>query len=317
MTRLHRFVEVFTAGLLLLSAAGCGAGAETPAELPRVEKASPSAVITMTAEPTETETPEPTATATPRPTLAPGEWKTQPVIPGVSETTREIYRAGLALGRNPQAFSKIGDCESTPSWFLGAFDKGPNDYHLGEYDSLAEVILYFQGSFARDSVAARRGFNSSSVFSPLWADPAQCRANEGPLECEYRLQNPIFAIIMLGSNDFGNPKAFEPNLRRILDYSIEQGVVPILATKADNLEKDESINETIVRLAWEYDLPLWNFWAALQGLPDAGLQPDGAHLTFASPFFENPEYMLRAWPVRNLTALQTLDSLWRGLAGNP
>jgi hypothetical protein len=93
--------------------------------------------------------------------------------------------------------------------------------------------------------------------------------------------------------------------------------VPVLSTKADNLEKDESINAIIARLAQEYDIPLWNFWAAVQGLPSAGLQPDGAHLTFASPFFDLPDNMEHAWPVRNLTALQTLDSLWRGLAVSP
>jgi hypothetical protein len=316
MTRGGGYLSLLTTGFLLIGIAGCGSGAGTPAELPRLEKASPSA-IPSTSTPAVTETAAVTATATIRPTLAPGEWKTLPWIPAVSETTREIYRSGLAQGRNPQAFSKIGDCESTPAWFLGAFDKGPNDYRLGDYSSLADVILYFQGSFSRDSVAARRGFNSSSVFSPLWADRSQCLAVEGPLECEYRLQNPIFAFIMLGSNDFGNPTAFEPNLRRIVEYSIQRGVVPILATKADNLEKDESINAAIARLAWEYDVPLWNFWAAVQGLPDAGLQPDGAHLTFASPFFDMPEYLLHAWPIRNLTALQTLDSLWRGLAGTP
>jgi hypothetical protein len=32
------------------------------------------------------------------------------VLPQVSERAREIYRTGLALGNNPQTFSKVGDC---------------------------------------------------------------------------------------------------------------------------------------------------------------------------------------------------------------
>jgi hypothetical protein len=310
----HRWRAFLGTGFFLIAITGCGPAGGTPDLLPRVAKSTASPVVPSA---TPTATVAPTATITLQPTLAPGEWKSLPVIPVVTTGARAIYAAGLARGNNPNAFSKIGDCESTPAWFLGAFDKGPNDYHLGGYTSLADVILAFHGSFARDSVAARRGFNSSSVFSPLWADAKQCLANEGPLECEYRLQNPIFAFIMLGSNDYINPAGFEPNLRKIIEFSIQRGVVPVLSTKADNLEKDESINAVIARLAQEYDIPLWNFWAAVQGLPDVGLQPDGAHLTFASPFFDQPENMQHAWPVRNLTALQTLDSLWRGLAVSP
>ena len=47
--------------------------------------------------------------------------------------------------------------------------------------------------------------------------------------------------------------------------------MPILATKADNREKDERINRDMALLTAEYDLPLWNFWAALSDLPDHGL----------------------------------------------
>ena len=66
----------------------------------------------------------------------------------------------------------------------------------------------------------------------------------------------------------------------MIETCIEYGVVPILSTKADNLEGDGSINATIVRLAEEYEVPLWNFWAAIQDLPRHGLQEDGAHLTW-------------------------------------
>ena len=34
------------------------------------------------------------------------------------------------------------------------------------------------------------------------------------------------------------------------------------------------LNRTIVRLAYEYDLPVWNYWLAVQGLPDRGLDRD-------------------------------------------
>ena len=50
-------------------------------------------------------------------------------------------------------------------------------------------------------------------------------------------------------------------------------------------------------------------WAAVQPLPDHGLQDDGVHLTFGSSFFNDPEKLDRAWPVRNLTALQVLEAM--------
>jgi hypothetical protein len=65
----------------------------------------------------------------------------------------------------------------------------------------------------------------------------------------------------------------------------------------------------------EYDLPLWNFWLALQPLPDHGLQPDDAHITWGYNLFDEPLEMERGWPIRNLTALQSLDAVWRGLVG--
>ncbi len=242
-------------------------------------------------------------------------WQDLPVIPTATDTAREVYRRGLDMGNNPHAFSKIGDCESTPTWFLGDFDRYPPRYRLGEYAYLQETIEYFAGSFIRTSVAAGRGWNASSVLSPLWADPAQCQPGETPLDCELRLHRPSLAFVMLGTNDRWHQDVFEDSLRRILERLLERGVVPILATKADNLEGDNSLNATIARLAIEYDLPLWNFWLAVQPLPGHGLQEDGAHITWNYNYFDDPRALQAGWPVRNLTALQALDAVWRALSG--
>jgi hypothetical protein len=222
----------------------------------------------------------------------------------------DIYRRGLELGNNPQAFSKIGDCGSTPAWFLGDFDRGPRYYQLGDYQSLQNVIDEFQGSFDRASLAARSGFNVSALFTPLWSDRTFCNPGEAPLECEYRVHRPSLAFITLGANDVWHPEAFEPQMRKTIEYSLQQGIIPILATKADNQEGDGSINAAIARLAWEYNLPLWNYWAAVNALPNHGLQEDGAHLTWGPNTFDDPDAMNKAWPVRNLTALQVLDAVW-------
>ncbi len=267
------------------------------------------------ASPTTAPSAKPTATIlpspTPRPPLKPDQWKDLPAIPAISDTIVQIYQRGLELGNNPHAFSKIGDCGSTPAWFLGDFDRGAEFYRLGEYQHLQEVIAEYKGSFDRTSLAARSGFNAPSLLVPLWADRTYCQANETPLACEYRLHRPVIAFIMLGTNDVWHPTEFEPQMRKIIEFSIQNGVIPILATKADNQEGDGSINAAIARLAYEYDIPLWNYWKAADSLPNHGLQEDMAHLTWGRNFFDDPEAMSKAWPVRNLTALQMLDAVWR------
>jgi hypothetical protein len=248
----------------------------------------------------------------PSPTPDPDAWQQAPIIPEVSERARQIVEQGVAQGKDPHRFSKIGDSETFTSWFLAPFDKAPPTYRLGEYTYLDEVINHFAGSFARQSVAARQGFNAASVFAPLWADPTLCQPGETPLACEFRLHQPSYVFVLLGTNDIWHLEEFEGQMRKILEYSMEQGVLPILGTKADNLEGDDSINRTLHNLAVEYDLPLWNFWAAVQDLPQAGLDEDQAHLTFGYNYFDDPKAMQHAWPVRNLTALQVLDTVWRG-----
>ena len=237
----------------------------------------------------------------------PAEWKSLPVLPELSQHAVSILKEGIALGNNPRAFSKIGDCESRTTWFLGDFDLGEQYYSLGPYEEeLAPVIEHYQGSFNRFSLAAKPGFTAASLLSPIWADRELCQPGESPLACEYRLHRPIMAFILIGTNDASNPKTFEGHMRKVIEYSLNQRVLPVLGTKADNVEGDHAINETMARLAYEYDVPLWNYWRAVQDLPGRGLQPDGVHLTFSAPHFDSPSAMKNAWPVRNLNALQIL-----------
>jgi len=258
--------------------------------------------------PTETASaPSPTAT------LGLDAWMFMPIVPEFSNNARAIYKRGLILGRDPHRFSKAGDCESTTGWYLSDFDHTPPPYSLGEYEYLKTTIDYYAGSFKRESLAVRRGANTSSLLTSLWADPAQCQKGESMLACEYRLHNPSIVLIAVGSNDVIGVDNFEAQMRRIIEFTISEGIVPILSTKADNAEGGHKLNLIISGLAYEYDIPLWNFWLALQDLPNDGLDPDGVHLTFAGNLFDNPANMQKAWPWRNLTALQTLDAARQAL----
>jgi hypothetical protein len=262
---------------------------------------TPTSIVTDVERQETTEIPKSTAT------LDADAWQQMPVIPKLSERALQIYENGIKQGTNPNAFSKIGDCESRTTWFLSTFDGDPSMYSLGEYQDLQPVIDHYRGSWSRLSQAAKPGFTTAAVLSPLWADPEQCEKDETPLACEFRIHNPSVVLINMGTNDVPHKDRFEENLRAIAEYCISRGVLPILGTKADNLEGDNSINETIAKLAYEYDIPLWNFWLAVQPLPGHGLQPDGAHLTYAGSYFDRPGNLDNAWPMRNLTALQVLQ----------
>jgi len=238
----------------------------------------------------------------------------QPVIPVVSQNARDIYQRGLEMGNNPHAFSKVGDCQSVVPYFLAAFDYGPKMYNLGPYADLQPTIDNFAKSWGRYSVASNRGFNVATVFVPVWADPKRCLRNESPLACEFRLNRPSIVIITMETWWAGSPAGYESYLRKIVEFSIAHGTVPILGTKADNVEGDGAINAVIVKLAQEYDVPLWNFWAAVQPLPNHGMHRDGFHLTWERNYFNDPTVMQMAWPWRNLTALQAIDAVWRGVS---
>lgn len=241
-------------------------------------------------------------TPTPDLRLAPKRWREWPSIPTVSARAYEIYQFGLNLGNDPHAFSRVGDCESAPAAFLGFYVEEwawlPSDYQ-----HLQVAIDHFYNSFSRDNITARDGFGVSSVLSPLMADPSVCHNNETPLECEYRLHKPSLTFIGMGTNWAPYAGAsYEQYLQQIVEFNIEHGTLPILMTKADNIELDHSINAAIAQVAYDYDIPMLNFWRIAHALPNYGLEEDGAHLT------------TQAEDSRNFHGLITLYTVWDQLS---
>ena len=241
-------------------------------------------------------------------------WKELPIFPeSISDKMREVYEKGLEMGNDPQSFIRVGDCNSKNPDFLAGFD---GKYNLGEYTYLQPTIDYFKGSFGRYNQTANPGNTTSRVVVSFWNN-GDCLANEPMLECQFRLDNPSIAFISLGTidakYDYKYPTSFERNLRRIIEKTLENGIIPILVTKADNLEGDYSINATIARLALEYEVPLWNFWRSTQALEHVGLLPDMEHLNFLagppSTDFSSPYSLYYAKEVRNLNGLQMLNFL--------
>ncbi len=271
-----------------------------------------AAVPSIPASPTipgpPTETPPPTAT--PHRIVNTLPLEAYLIMPEeVIANSRAIFARGQDLGRNPRAYSKVGDSTIENPHFMTRFDEGP--YNLGEYGHLQAVIDYFSGSHGRQGMAVRRGFHSWTINDPMWADKDVCQANESPLTCEIHLHNPSIMIFRLGSNDRGVPAGFEENLRESVQYAIDNGVLPILGTKADRFEGSNINNDIIRQLASELQIPLWDFDRVAQTLPDRGLDEEGVHLTiYYAHDYTSPVAFTRGHGLHNLTALLVLDAVW-------
>jgi LysM repeat protein len=231
-------------------------------------------------------------------------------ISAIDPSMREVYRRGQALGNDPHAFSKVGDCNSEAPFFLFHFDDG--QYSLGDYAYLQPVIDNFAGSFARESLAVWTGNHTWSVIDSTWANPAYCNPGESPLACEYRLYRPSVAFVRLGTNDVGRPDLFEDSMREIIEFSLGSGVIPILGTKPDRVEGSDANNVMVRQLAAEYKVPLWNYSSVADTLPGRGLWRDGIHMNWMSLDFSRPAVLQTGHPAHNLTALMALDAVWRG-----
>jgi hypothetical protein len=276
--------------------------------------ATKAAALKPTITPTGAVTRNPSATEIPAVPVTPGVVNSvsidQALImpPAVQQNIRGIFARGQTLGRNAHSFSTAGDSTIETPYFMGPFST--TRYNLGGYGYLQPTIDFFVGTFGRDSVAVRIGQHSWSVLNPVWSDKKRCEVNESPLACEFRLNQPAVLIIRLGVNDAGVPKMFDTNLRKIVDYTIEQGVIPILSTKPDQREGTGAINDLVKQIAVDYNLPLWDYELVAKTLPGRGLGADGAHMTsYPSADYRLEAAYSRGHAMQNLTALMVLDKV--------
>ena len=263
-----------------------------------------TAFLALTDSPTAavvTPTASATPSVTPTSTLDPAEWKQWPVMPiQVSERTRRIYDQGILNGNDPKSFSILGDCQSQPYVFMGIYDTNP-DYVLQLDPDLQEAATNFHGSFNRYSPTVKDGTTEAALLWSLWNDNRDglCEVYESPLDCELRVHKPVIAFLHVGTHWEARNEYY---LNLIIEKLLANGTVPIVVTKADNREFDERVNENLVKLAAKYDLPLWNFWASVQNLPNHGMQYN-SNMYLSSAGLE----------VHQQDALKVLDFVWREL----
>ncbi|MBI4670457.1 MAG: hypothetical protein HY741_02145 [Chloroflexi bacterium] len=224
---------------------------------------------------------------------------------------RDIFALGQALGRDPRAISKVGDSTMVYPEFLAVFDR--ETYQLGKYAYLQTTIDYHAGTFARTSIAAKKGMHTWSEFDPAWSLSESCATDEGPLACEVRLNNPSIAVIRLGANDTEFPGLFERHLGLIVKYCLERGIIPVLGTKPDHLEGESNLlNKIIRKTASAYSIPLWDYDLLAGTVPDRGLEPDLIHIQGGGTRdFRSAAAMRAGDALEDLSALMVLDAIRR------
>lgn len=243
----------------------------------------------------------------PAPTPGPGPSAPLPSwIPVITQHMRDVYQRSPQFGHDRRMFATVGDCNSLSYYYLALVATSLID--LQGQDYLRPTIQEFKTSFYRQSLAVGGGFNTTTALDPTWANPKYCAAGESPFACELRVSNASIVFIALGTGDQYQWTDFEAHYRRLIDFSLQSGVLPVLVTKADSLETQISgappgyINNTLRRLAQEYDVPLLDFSAATATLPNHGL--------LTEPGFDF-HLNATAMGIHTIATLQTLSEIWQ------
>ena len=233
------------------------------------------------------------------------EWQSLPIYPILTERHREIYQNGIRAGNDPTYFAVIGDCQTMTGQFLGLYYNLDSNLFTENTENYLETIAFFrEKSIKYNTPGNMDGANPAAHLLPGrpvdYIEAGVCFENESSLQCELRAYKPSIVFIRLGTHWTERDPIY---LRQIVQTLLDANVLPIIATKVDNHEEDNSINQEIALIAQEYDIPLWNMWAAMQGLPDHGLDAESVggymHLSEAGK------------QIQRYSGLQILDTVWR------
>jgi GDSL-like Lipase/Acylhydrolase family/FG-GAP-like repeat len=250
-------------------------------------------------------------------------FQTLPVLPfsnlAVTDHVRAIFARGQELGRNANAFMRVGDSNTStaniiPKTYLTPLGlPGYNPITSGlPANLLATWEIYRtpidaqgENSFDRLTSAAYPGWTSADALGHLGEEAAITDAG--------------LAFIMIGTNDIGtgvNIASYRQNLEGMVGYLVSQGIVPILSTVPNMLIGDASLharllsfNQVIANVAAENRVPFWNLYDEVVTLPNDGVGSDEVHL-LSSPDGSgsfNSQDLEYGQNVRNLEALEILN----------
>ena len=252
--------------------------------------------------------------------LPSASFQTIPAVPGLDPATQAEVRKVVALGTDnglrSDAFIKVGDSNTDTDKYLrpvGAVGYNPVLHGLTDPTSIATVNAYHApatpggvDSFARNSLADYPGWRVEQCLATVGAELAATHAG--------------VAVIMIGTNDvgIGTPSdVYRAELTELVGKLTAAGVVPILSTLPHNLyspgfePRTNEFNQIIADVADGFHVPLMNLSAALDRLPNYGLDALGVHLNVApgggGAF--GPTDLLYGQNERGLITIQTLAAV--------
>jgi hypothetical protein len=277
-----------------------------------------------------------------------GSFLAEPVVPyidpGMKASLQAVLARGIQMGNQPDVFAKVGDSITAFYPFLnelGTPDYDPFDPGVaGGHFDLAWTIEFFRSqvvdgfgynSFDHPSWASNPGWRAADLLNPAENFvPGRypiCWPSETPLGSELRITRPAIALIMIGTNDLAgtDPGVFRAQLAALANVAMAYGVIPVLSTIPDaffygaNFEPRVPVfNQVIADVAHTLDVPLWNYWLALQPLPALGISADGTHPSVypgGSGVFTD-QALQYGYNMRNLTAVEVLDKVKRVVLDN-
>jgi hypothetical protein len=241
-----------------------------------------------------------------------------PVIPTLSDAMRDVYQRGQLEFRNyPHVVTKVGDSLTADPLYLQPMSR--SRYQLGPYQYLEETVRYFGASTSVESVAARVGMTTYTLFDPGWASEPPCQPRETPLDCEYRRKRPSISLIMFGPNDLlrMGDSAFDTQMRLIVEQTLAKGIIPVLSTFSYDPGmglwlQSVNFNRRLVAIAAEYEVPIINLWLAARALPEYGLEVDHIHMKHwgsENLKFDTGNVAFSGASLRNLLTIRTLDEI--------
>ncbi len=305
--------------LLACSDPSTGALRRAPAAGPDTLTATLPSTSTSSSEPT---TPSPpttgsssTAPVPEGPTLYPFSTHHSPITDAVANRLYDILDRGPTL--DDAVFAKVGASSLASDRSLSCFAEDPVE--LGTHGGLQVTLDHYRTGnadgttpFDRDSLAAVAGRTAAWVMD---GDPS-------PLAQELDALAPRLALVHYGTNDMGMGATYASALpgfyeaySELADTLTEAGVIPLLATishRGDRESADHWVpmyNAVIRGIAQREQVPLIDWWLALDALPHKGLSADGIHV---EPHPDgacrlDAEGLEHGYNVRNLLALEALE----------
>ncbi|MCL4247448.1 MAG: hypothetical protein KJ065_04820 [Anaerolineae bacterium] len=219
---------------------------------------------------------------------------TTPIQPDVTSqalapTISNTINLGIQSGNNPYVFARAGDQYLRSSNILYPFAPGgTNTVPDAAYQqTVASFNADDLGGFTSFNYASGATFDQGTaaiLLDPANANP-NCNPGENPVQCEINTLHPSVIFIDVGSVDAANgtdANTFRTQLQQIVDTAKAASVVPVLITvppRADvSADRILAINEQIIDVANNNNVPVLNLWLLLTQLPNNGLS-DGVNLS--------------------------------------